>query len=165
MDWIAKFEKVSKEQYMKHRAEWGDSVRELTEEYELIKKPLRATKGSAGYDFFLPYDIRLLAGEEIVIPTGIRALIENGWFLGVFPKSGLGFKYRVQLANTVGIIDSDYSGSDNEGHILIKIVNCGDKTLQLAAGKSFAQGIFLQHGITVDDDAVGIRNGGIGSTN
>lgn len=165
MNWIAKFEKVSKQEYMNHRVSWGDSVRELTEEYELIKKPLRATKGSAGYDFFLPYDIRLLAGEEIVIPTGIRALIENGWFLGVFPKSGLGFKYRVQLANTVGIIDSDYSGSDNEGHILIKIVNCGDKTLQLAAGKSFAQGIFLQHGITVDDDAVGIRNGGIGSTN
>ena len=104
--------------------------------------------------------------ETAKIPTGIRALIEPGWVLKLYPRSGLGFKYRLQLNNTVGIIDSDYSQSDNEGHIFIKITNDSNegKTLEIPAGTGFAQGIFVEYGITVDDDADGVRNGGFGST-
>ena len=86
--------------------------------------------------------------------------------LKLYPRSGLGFKYRLQLNNTVGIIDSDYFGSDNEGHIMAKITNDSreGKTLEINAGMGFMQGIFLEYGITVDDDASDIRNGGFGST-
>lgn len=133
--------------------------------YSSIKVPKRATSGSAGYDFFAPYGVTLAPGESVKIATGIRAEIREGWVLQVFPRSGLGFKFRLMLNNTVGIIDSDYYYSDNEGHIMIKIYNGGDKTVDIAAGSAFAQGIFLQYGITVDDDATAVRNGGFGSTN
>ena len=120
----------------------------------------------AVYDFFSPIDFTLSSNQTILMPTGIRIKIEEGWFLGVFPKSGLGFKYRLQLDNTAGIIDSDYYYSDNEGHIQIKISNCSleGKSLEVLKGQGFAQGIFTQYGITVDDDADGLRNGGFGST-
>ena len=70
--------------------------------------PRRATSGSAGYDFFTPVEITLKPGETIKVPTGIRANMEEGWVLQIFPRSSLGFKFRLQLNNTVGIIDSDY---------------------------------------------------------
>ena len=86
--------------------------------------------------------------------------------LHLYPRSGLGFKYRLQLNNTVGIIDSDYYNSDNEGHIFAKITNDSNegKTLELKAGEGFMQGIFLEYGITQDDEADGVRTGGFGST-
>ena len=158
---IAKFEKVSLKQFME-----GCERPDAESVYDTIKLPKRATAGSAGYDFYAPYDVKLAPGETAKIPTGIRALIEPGWVLKLYPRSGLGFKYRLQLNNTVGIIDSDYSQSDNEGHIFIKITNDSNegKTLEIPAGTGFAQGIFVEYGITVDDDADGIRNGGFGST-
>ena len=84
----------------------------------------------------------------------------------LFPRSGLGFKYRLQLNNTVGIIDSDYYYSDNEGHIFEKITNDSNenKVVEIQAGMGFSQGIFVPFGITIDDEADGIRNGGFGST-
>ena len=128
--------------------------------------PGRATVGSAGYDFYSPLDFVLSPGQTIKIPTGIRARIEDGWVLMIFPRSGLGFKFRIQLNNTVGIIDSDYYGSDNEGHIFIKITNDSNegKTLSLKKGDGFAQGVFLPYGITSDDETAAVRNGGFGST-
>ena len=158
---IAKFEKVSLTQFKE-----GCTREDAEKIYEGIKLPKRATAGSAGYDFFAPFDIELKPGETAKIPTGIRVLIEDGWVLKIYPRSGLGFKYRLQLNNTVGIIDSDYSSSDNEGHIFIKVTNDSNegKTLTIPAGTGFAQGIFVEYGITVDDDAAGVRNGGIGST-
>ena len=92
--------------------------------------------------------------------------MEEGWVLSLYPRSGLGFKYRLQLNNTVGIIDSDYFYSDNEGHIMARITNDSneDKVLQVQQGTGFMQGIFTQFGITTDDDADGVRNGGFGST-
>ncbi|MBR4224224.1 MAG: deoxyuridine 5'-triphosphate nucleotidohydrolase [Oscillospiraceae bacterium] len=135
----------------------------LTEEVPL---PRRATSGSAGYDFFAPYDIDLAPMETAVVPTGIRCRIDEGWFLMIAPRSGLGCKYRLSLDNTVGIIDSDYYHSDNEGHIIIKMTNCTTegKTIHIPAGTAFAQGIFLPYGITCDDDVTDMRNGGFGST-
>ena len=155
---IAKFYKVSKEQFVK------DSQNEGA--YENIILPVRATSGSAGYDFFAPFDFTLSPGETIKIPTGIRAEIDNGWVLMLYPRSGLGFKYRLQLNNTVGVIDSDYFGSDNEGHIMAKITNCSNegKTVTVKAGDAFLQGVFTEFGITEDDDATTVRNGGFGST-
>lgn len=132
--------------------------------YNEIKEPVRATSGSGGYDFHAPYYIKLEPDEAAVIPTGIRANIDEGWSLDIYPRSSLGFKYNVVLANTVGIIDTDYYYSQNEGHIFIKIINRGDKTLEINAGDRFAQGKFTPYGITKNDNATSKRNGGMGST-
>ena len=161
---IAKFEKVSLEQFTK---DFDINTGLFPEEiYDGIKLPKRATKGSAGYDFYAPFDIMLKPGETIEIPTGIRSSMEDGWVLKIYPRSGLGFKYRLQLNNTVGIIDSDYYFSDNEGHIMIKITNDSNegKTVEVKKGDGFAQGIFVEYGITFDDDISEERNGGFGST-
>ncbi len=158
---IAKFERVSLSQFVE-----GCGRTDAEDIYNGIKLPRRATTGSAGYDFFAPFDIVLEAGQTAKIPTGIRVRIDEGWLLSLYPRSGLGFKYRLQLDNTVGIIDSDYYNSDNEGHIFAKITNDSreGKTLTITAGTAFMQGIFTEYGITEDDDADGIRNGGFGST-
>ena len=169
-----KFEKVSFEQYKSGFVISDDfddlladelMISKLHEEYDGIKLPKRATRGSAGYDFYLPYDIFLKPGHSIKISTGIKCHVDHGWFLAIVPRSSIGFNYRVMLANTLGIIDEDYVYATNEGHIMIKLVNDGDRPLMLNAGDRFAQGIFLLYGITDDDDAVGERTGGIGSTN
>ena len=166
---IAKFHKVSFEQFQEG---WTDTFgpedkSRIQEIYDGIRLPARATKGSAGYDFFAPAAFTLKPGETVKIPTGIRAEMEEEWVLKCYPRSGLGFKYRLQLNNTVGIIDSDYFYSDNEGHIFAKITNDTNegKTVDIPAGTGFMQGIFVEYGITVDDQAEGIRNGGFGSTN
>ena len=122
---VAKFEKVSIEQFI---TDWKDTFNEENEEvikaiYENLKLPRRATSGSAGYDFYAPTHIILQPHETIKIPTGIRCKIDDEWVLKCYPRSGLGFKYRLQLNNTVGIIDSDYFYSDNEGHIFAKVTN------------------------------------------
>lgn len=158
---IAKFELVSQKRYI---ADCNRNDAEII--YKDLSLPKRATNGSAGYDFYMPYDAILNPGETIKIPTGIRAKMENGWVLHLYPRSGLGFKYRLQLDNTVGIIDSDYYYSDNEGHIFAKITNDTreNKILELKKGQGFMQGVFLEYGITVDDDTNEIRNGGLGST-
>ena len=159
MNTVAKFEKVSFEQYAK-------DVEKADEIYENIQLPQRATKGSAGYDFYMPYDLTLAPGQTAKIPTGIRAKIADGWVLCLFPRSGLGFKYRLQLNNTVGIIDADYYLSDNEGHIFAKITNDSNegKTMTLKQGEGFMQGIFMPFGLAEDDNVQTIRNGGFGST-
>lgn len=165
MNKIAEFKKVSREQF-ESAVKDNELFSGLSAAYDDIKLPKRATVGSAGYDFYSPFDITLRPGETALVPTGIRTRIDNGWVLAIFPRSGLGFKFRVQLDNTVGIIDSDYYGSSNEGHIMIKITNDGKngKEAVIKAGQGFAQGIFLPFGITIDDDTAEIRDGGFGST-
>ncbi|MBR4060314.1 MAG: deoxyuridine 5'-triphosphate nucleotidohydrolase [Lachnospiraceae bacterium] len=163
---IAKFHKVSFEQFAEGFADYSKDLEVVRKIYDSIKLPKRATKGSAGYDFFAPVGIVLAPGETMKVPTGIRCEMEYDWVLKLYPRSGLGFKYRLQLNNTVGIIDADYFYSDNEGHIFAKITNDSNegKTVEIPAGTGFIQGIFLEYGITVDDDATEIRNGGFGST-
>ena len=164
---IAKFFKVSPEEFQKaYLDEFGGDADEAAKVYDEIKLPKRATSGSAGYDFFSPVDFTLKPGQTIKIPTGIRARMDEDWVLALFPRSGLGFKYRLQLNNTVGIIDSDYYNSDNEGHIFIKITNDSNEGKEVAvqSGSGFAQGIFFMYGITEDDDCDSLRNGGFGST-
>lgn len=165
---VAKFEKVSLEQFMEG---WTDAFGTqrpgvIEQIYDGICLPKRATAGSAGYDFFAPAAIILKPGETVKIPTGIRVWMEPEWVLKCYPRSGLGFKYRLQLNNTVGIIDSDYYYSDNEGHIFAKLTNDSreGKTVEIKAGDGFMQGIFTEYGITLDDCTQSIRNGGFGST-
>ena len=163
---VGRFEKVSFEQFKTGMEDFGLDEAILKEKYDRIQLPKRATTGSAGYDIRTTVDIKLEPGQTIKIPTGIRASMLEDWMLAVFPRSGLGFKFRLQLNNTVGIIDSDYYFSDNEGHIFVKLTNDSNegKVVDLKEGDAFAQGIFLPYGITEDDDVTASRNGGFGST-
>ncbi|MDR0991868.1 MAG: deoxyuridine 5'-triphosphate nucleotidohydrolase [Ruminococcus sp.] len=132
-----------------------DEIRDI---YKQIKLPIRATEKSAGYDFAAP----VASAPPCVIPTGIRVKINDGFFLALFPRSGLGFKYGLRLSNTVGIIDGDYYDSDNEGHILVSVKS--EKPLDIDAGMRFCQGIFIPFGVVDGDDTKTKRNGGFGST-
>ena len=152
---LAKFEKVSFENYQSYGAKGV---------YDAICLPRRATAKSAGYDFFAPTKLCIAPGQTVTVATGVRALMPSSWCLMIFPRSGLGFKYRLRLNNTVGIIDADYSDSDNEGHIFIRMTNESDTPLEIEQGAAFAQGIFVQYLLTEDDDTVEQRNGGLGST-
>ncbi len=166
---ITQFEKVSLTEFKKAVQKNNPQIdpNDINEIYEKIKLPKRATIGSAGYDFFLPTDLILKPNQTILIPTAIRCKMNEDFVLMIFPRSGLGFKYRLMLDNTIGIIDSDYYNALNEGHIMIKLTNNSleNKTLELKTGDAFAQGIFMMYGKTCDDEATEIRTGGFGSTN
>ncbi|MCI8403451.1 MAG: deoxyuridine 5'-triphosphate nucleotidohydrolase [Clostridia bacterium] len=166
MQRVAEFEKVSRGQFFKDWEDTFGNTKNADDIYEGIKIPARATAGSAGYDFYTPIAVEIKPGESMKIPTGIRVKINDGWVLKLYPRSGLGFKFRLQMNNTVGIIDSDYYNSDNEGHIFCKVMNDTNenKTVFLDKGAGFCQGIFVEYGITFDDDATDERNGGFGST-
>ena len=173
MNRIAKFYKVSFEQFLN---DWIDTfpdfnfgspecVKILENIWGNISMPKRSTANSAGYDFVTPTGFELEPGQSIKIPTGIKCQFNyNDWVLTIHPRSSLGFKYQIGLANTTGIIDSDYINADNEGHIMIKLVNRGDKVYSAECGDKIAQGIFLPYGITIDDNTDMERNGGFGST-
>ncbi len=168
---VAEFYKVSFVQFEKDYKDIFPnnqlSNAQLKTIYNNIKLPERATAGSAGYDFYLPFDISLKAGEEITIPTGVRVSCSHGWALLMMPKSGLGNKNRLHPNCIVPLIDSDYFYSDNEGHILTRIIHDTrnpKEVLSLPAGKSYVQGVFIKYGITHSDNAKAKRNGGFGST-
>ena len=142
---VARFEKVSLRRFV---ADWiaafpQQTVEQAVAAYERIRLPERATSGSAGYDLFAPVGFELGAGEGIKIPTGLRVLIEEGWVLTIYPRSGLGFKYRFQLDNSVGVIDSDYARSDNEGHIFMRMTN--DSREGQNADRSLRLGVCAVH--------------------
>lgn len=173
MERIAQFFKVSYEQFKK---DWADTFDEpndadlreekvIRETYDSLKLPVRGTVGSAGYDFFSPLDFVLGPGEEIKFPTGIKVSMNEGYVLLIFPRSSIGFKYFTLLNNTIGVVDESYFNNEtNEGHMFVKLHNCGDKMLSVKKGDRICQGIFMQYGITVDDDVTAERNGGFGST-
>ena len=160
MQRIAQFMKVSRERF---EADWQLNA---PCDYDSIRLPKRATSGSAGYDFYSPVDFELKPGEFIRIPTGVRVKMEAGWVLLIAPRSGQGFRYRAQLYNTLGVIDADYFGAANEGHIAVKLINASPdgRTLRIRKGEAYAQGVFLPFGLTEDDDATQTRTGGFGST-
>ena len=154
---IARFLHVSEEQYAASAP--ADAL-----PVNVIPLPRRATAGSAGYDFICPADVTLQPGDAIIIATGIRCEMQPGWVLMLFPRSGLGFKHQVHLANTVGVIDSDYFRAANEGHIMVRIVNGGDHAVSIAKGERFCQGVFLPHGLAEEETVLADREGGFGST-
>lgn len=164
-----KFEPISKTEYNKVVAEEFKAKNGVLrfQKYDELKIPRRATKGSAGYDFFSPISFKLKPGQTIKIPTCMKCSLNYGNVLMLFPRSSFGFKYRMQLDNTVGVVDQDYYNNEsNEGHIFIKITNDSKtgKTLEVNAGDAFAQGIIMNYSITDDDNVVACRTGGIGST-
>ena len=163
---VAEFEKVSYEQFENDCLSLLDITDEkiIKEAYQNIVLPKRATKGSAGYDFVTPFNLTLESSKEIKVPTGIRVKMFEGYVLHLYPRSSLGFKYHMALLNTVGIIDSDYYGAKNEGHIIIAIGNYGEKTLTLNKGDRFAQGIFLPYFLAKEEEIDLVREGGFGST-
>ena len=191
------FEKVSYDQYLKDfRKLYGDKIDEdiIKLIYNKIDLPSRSTAGSAGYDFISPFGFTMVQGENIVIPSGIRFVCDKDIYLSLLPRSSTGFKYRVSLANTQAVIDSDYQYADNEGHIMIKLCFDGiepslklnetivedsniyfstyipteetsKRTFEIKQGDKLVQGICNFYGIITDDDAEGKeRTGGIGST-
>lgn len=155
---MSKFYKVSYEQYQKDRE--GATV----EEYDAIKMPKRATKWSAGYDFYAPFTFTLKPGESIKFATGIGISLDSNKFLACYPRSGLGFKHKMHLWNTVGIVDADYVYAENEGHINVKLCNGGDQLVTIEAGQAYIQGVITAYFVTDDDTADGERTGGMGST-
>ena len=165
-----KFEKISKEQFFRDFADYLDDecldTRDSRAIYNMIKLPKRATTGSAGYDIFCPYDITIPPKGTVKVPTGIRVILDDDKFLAIYPRSGLGFKYKMQLYNSVGIVDYDYYGSDNEGHIWAKFYNDSPdgKTITIKQGEAMCQGVIQQYFKTINDETEGMRNGGIGST-
>ena len=165
---IARFEKVSIEQFRAAAQKSLPGISDTTVDtaYVDIVLPRRATAGSSGYDIRTPFAFTLKPGEDIVIPTGLRAPIAPGWWLMLMPRSGLGFKFYTRLANTVGNIDSDYYGADNEGHIMVKLrLELADgEPRTFEAGTAICQGVFVPFGITEDDDTTEKRTGGFGST-
>lgn len=169
---VAKFEKVSYEEFKSAWLKFYSSDEDIIKEiYDNIKLPVRSTKRSSGYDFHFPglLPITFNKGISITIPTGIRCVFfEDGYDLSLHPRSGMGFKYRLHLDNTVGIIDNDYFESDNEGHIMIR-VSCdprGKEPVTIKPGDKFAQGIIRDFYLAEGDDEVEKkdRNGGMGST-
>ena len=132
-----------------------------------IQMPSRSTGLSAGYDFCLPFDCTISAGESLLIPTFFKVQLDADKVLEVYPRSSLGIKRGLMLANTVGIIDADYYGNpDNEGHIMICLQNMSSKTVKLQRGERFCQGIIKQY-FLVEGDEYGVgakRTGGIGSS-
>lgn len=171
---IGRFERIEEKYFDKYiegldPAELPDyALDQLHNNYENMDEfiPTRSTNGSAGYDFKALYDVVIPAKSEVLIPTMIKAWISPHWMLCMFPRSGLGFKYSVRLANTVGIIDSDYYCNEgNDGHIMIKLKNPSDTDINISAGERFCQGIFMLYGTVVDDNPRDIkRSGGMGST-
>ena len=155
---IAKFSHVSAGQYAKDQRLPGALPADR------IPLPRRATAGSAGYDFICPAEVTVPSGGEALIATGIRAEMEPGWVLMLFPRSGLGFKHGIRLCNTVGVIDSDYAFAENEGHILVKLHNPSDHPVTLGRGERFCQGVFLPYGTAEEETDFAERTGGMGST-
>lgn len=189
----SRFEKVSLDQYVKDTLNninpWfiEDNVRNyldmgyalgkqtdimvITKTYDNIEIPQRATMGSAGYDFVLPYTVSLKPGSSVVVSTGIKCKLPPEHFLMIVPRSGLGFKYGIRLSNTIGIIDQDYYNNEgNEGHILVKLMYpyidefTTDK-ITLEAGTKFCQGIILPFCVMDEESSSKKeRTGGFGST-
>lgn len=173
MNKIRGFEKISSNQYQKDFKDINNLC--FSNEYypediyatsKEIKLPKRATSLSAGYDVFSPLQFRLCPNEEIKLPTGIKAYMQNDEVLKAYPRSGLGFKYYLRLANTVGIIDADYyNNQENEGHIWVKLRNEGSKTMIIKKGEAVCQFMFEKYYLADGDSFDGDKRvGGFGST-
>lgn len=138
---------------------------EIEKAYSEVAIPARKTSGSAGYDFICPYEIRLRPGQTAKIPTGIKAKMDKNVVLLMFVRSSIGINRRMSFPNAVAVIDSDYYGNpDNEGDIMLVLVNNNEYDVKVFAGERVAQGVFVRYLLTDDDASDGTRTGGIGST-
>lgn len=157
---MRKFEVISKSQF-------DIDFKDFDVSYDDLMLPKRNTKYAAGYDFYLPYDLEIKPNEIIKIPTGIKVLMNEDEFLGLYVRSSLGFKYNIRLCNQVGIIDHDYyNNMDNEGHMFVKLKNEGNEVVKFKKHDRYVQGIFQKFYLVDDEDEIiEERIGGFGSTN
>ena len=167
-----KFEKVSFEAFKNDMMTYRPMnymEGHIKEAYDNIVIPVRKTKYSAGYDICTPIDISLPSGQRRVIPTGITAIFTpeemKTWHLQMYVRSSVGIKDGVVLTNGTGVIDPDYYTGQNDGDMMLALLNTSDKLVKYKAGDRICQAVFVIHGLTSDDKAVGDRTGGIGSTN
>lgn len=138
---------------------------ERVSKYPEAQLPERATKGSAGYDFFVAEDISIGPGSIVLVPTGVKAQIDEGYWLELAVRSSTPRKLGLILANGIGIVDSDYyNNPDNEGHIMFQVYNISDHGVILHKGDRIGQGVFVSYGLTDDDNVERLRTGGFGST-
>ena len=130
-----------------------------------IKLPTRASKHSAGYDFYSPVDAIIQPNETVMIWTDVKAHMYYDNALLIIPRSSMG-KHPVMIANTVGLIDSDYYGNEStDGNIGFRLLNLGTTPYEIKAGDRIGQGIFIKYGTIKDDDTTETRTGGFGSSN
>ena len=163
---MRRFEIISKEQFFKDMYIGTEVLYSEMADYKDIILPKRSTKKSAGYDFFSPIKITIPAKGMKKIPTCVKVAMEDDEILSIYPRSSIGFKTGIRLANTVGVIDSDYYNNiNNEGHIFIKFYNPTDKDYEINIGDKIAQGIFTKYLIVDDEEEIeNERSGGLGST-
>ena len=119
------------------------------------KLPIRADDGSAGYDFYSPTSVEISPGGKTTIWTDIKSYMNKDEVLKIYPRSSMGIKFGVQLANTTGIIDSSYYGNpDNDGNIGICIMNNSTESYSVSTGDRIGQGIFQKYLIADNDDTL-----------
>jgi dUTP pyrophosphatase len=128
--------------------------------------PKRATDASAGYDLASIEDVTINPQEIKLIPTGLKVLMPKTEALFVFPRSSLAIKKGILMSNSVGVVDADYYGNkNNEGHIMVPLLNIKSEPVTILKGERVAQGIFLAYLKTTDDETENIvRLGGFGSS-
>lgn len=132
---------------------------------ERPRLPERKTSGSAGYDFYAMEDILLQAGDFVWIRTGIKAYMPQDEFLALYMRSSMGIKNSLRLVNCTAVIDADYYNNPyNEGEIIAVVKNEGKQAYLLHKGERFMQGVFHKFYVADNDNAGGVRTGGIGST-
>lgn len=161
------FKKVSFKQFSNDwPGERNATMKEIESVYDSISIPKRSTRNSAGYDFVTPFELNIAPHSAVKVPSGIRCTgMPNNLFLAMYVRSSVGIKKDVVISNGTGIIDSDYSDAENEGHIWIALRNEGDVEQHFDAGERIAQGVFQVYFMTDNDVADAKRTGGIGSTN
>ena len=119
------------------------------------KLPIRSDNGSAGYDFYSPTSVEISPGQKSTIWTDIKSYMLKDEVLKIYPRSSMGIKFGVSLANTTGIIDSSYySNPDNDGNIGICIVNNSEENYSVSAGDRIGQGIFQKYLVADNDDTL-----------
>lgn len=117
--------------------------------YDALPLPEFASEESAGVDLraAIPNAVTLKPGEDVIIPSGLKmdigahqlqkAIPGIGFYGCILPRSGLGFKHYVRLANTAGVIDADY-----HGEIMIKLRNEGTGDMTIQPGDRIVQMVF-----------------------
>ena len=132
---------------------------------ERITLPKRATKHSARYDFINPERVTIEPNEIKYVKTGIKAQMEQDEVLLLYNRSSNPKKKGLTIANSVGVIDSDYyNNEDNEGEIAFAFRNITDKPVTLEVAEKLGQGVFTKFLLVEDDNAEGERTGGFGSS-
>lgn len=100
-----------------------------------------------------------------LVTTGMKCKLPEGYYLKLVPRSSLPLKHWLVMANSEGIIDGDYySNPDNDGEIMIQLINLSPCPIHIKKGDRIAQGIITPYEKTELDNATAKRVGGHGST-